>query len=338
MPVFINGRFLTQPFTGVQKYAVGMSLNLRRLDPSIQVLVPHGISGDAGLEPKVTGRLKGILWEQVELPLFIRKHPGALLVSFCNSAPFLLQRQVVTIHDLAFEHDKRWFKGSFRRWYKFLVPGVARKSLAILTVSGFIRDEIRNRYGIPEKKIHIIPNGSMLGGNGAGPVVEGKYLLLSGVNNPRKNAGLVIRMLPEIVKRGYQLVTTEASSHPFRMIQTEAGTGLTRLGYVDDETYGNLVKHASAIVYPSYYEGFGVPVLEGILSGVPVIASDLPVFRESFGEIPLYFSGEAEFLHHLENLPAPGGSENTKQIHEKFNFATSAEKLMNILQDLSADL
>jgi glycosyltransferase involved in cell wall biosynthesis len=335
MPAFINGRFLTQPFTGVQKYAAGLSLHLQRIDPSILVVVPPGKIQNERLATLKTGKLKGILWEQIELPLFLSRNPGSVLINFCNTAPLLFSRQIVTIHDLAFEQDEKWVKNSFRLWYKFMIPRIARTSLMVLTVSEFIKNEIRTRYHTEESKIHVIPNGILMNWEAGQPVIEGKYLLLTGIHNPRKNTEMVIRLLPDIMNLGYKVVTTGSPLPPFRNSRIPESNGLIQLGYVDELVYGNLVQNAAAMIYPSKYEGFGVPVLESILSGVNVIASDLEVFRESFGEIPLYFSDESELIADIKQLDKNQVNEDKiNTLRNIYNFAHSAEKLYTLIKDL----
>ena len=335
MPVFINGRFLSQPFTGVQKYAAGLSLHLQRLDPSIILVIPPGTQQFNGLKTLKIGKLHGILWEQIELPLFLKRIQGSVLVNLCNTAPILFRHQVITIHDLAFEQDKTWVKSSFRLWYKLMIPKIIKTSLLILTVSQFIKNEIKTRYKTDEGRIHIIPNGVQMNGEPLQPVIDGKYLLLTGVNNPRKNAEIVLRLLPEINRLGYKVVTTGSPLPPFRNIHIPETNGLINLGYVDENTYTSLVRNAAAMIYPSKYEGFGVPVLESIVSGVNVIASDLPVFRESFGDIPGYFSNDQELLANIKKLKEITLPEDEiDSLRNRFTFAESARKLYTLIKDL----
>lgn len=124
---YINGKFLCQKGTGVQKFALGVSLVLQKTHPEIVVICPNGKYNAHGLTVKRSGLGSKFFWEQIWLPLFILFHPHSILINFCNTAPLLIKRQIVTIHDLAFLKDKTWFNSLFRLWYKFLIPEFVNK-------------------------------------------------------------------------------------------------------------------------------------------------------------------------------------------------------------------
>jgi glycosyltransferase involved in cell wall biosynthesis len=332
--IYINGKFLCQQPTGVQKYALGISLALQKKHSEIIVLVPRNVHKFHGLHVKQIKGGKGFFWEQFCLPMFLLFHPHSLLLNFCNTAPLVVKKQIVTIHDLAFLRDKNWFSPTFRRWYGFLIPRLCIRSIKIITVSEFIKREINKKYGINQEKIKIVPNGI--------PVIEFdeqnalpfKYLLLTGVYNPRKNAGFVLSQLPEIVKRGYHIIGVGTDAGIYGKYKTVKDADLHLLRYVEDKQYYTLLKHAEALIFPSEYEGFGIPVLEAFMLGTPVIAPDTPVYRESFGNLPLYYpSGNANaFLQLLDKLNIYLPEENELlQLKNKYNFDRSAEIIAGII-------
>ena len=140
--VYINGRFLCRKATGVQKFALGLSAALQKKYPDVLLILPKGNYNCYGLNVRKSGWGSGFFWEQIWLPLYLWFHSRPLLINLCNTAPLLYKKQIVTVHDLAFLKDKSWFSPAFRRWYKYLIPRLCRKSLAIITVSEFIKKEI----------------------------------------------------------------------------------------------------------------------------------------------------------------------------------------------------
>ncbi len=333
--LYINGKFLCQKGTGVQKLAFGISLALQKTHPEIVVICPKGQFDVCGLKMKRYGWGSRFSWEQLWLPLFILFHPHSILINFCNSAPLLIRRQIVTIHDLAFLKEKTWFNSSFRRWYKFLIPCICRRSLEIITVSNYIKKEILNEYYVNPEKLNVVPNGV--------PEMEFdeinpfpfRYLFLTGIYNPRKNATFVISQLAEIKKRNYHIVGVGADERLFGSTEFKQDENLHLLKFVDDKKYYSLMKHASALVFPSEYEGFGIPVLEALVLGTPVVVPDLEIYRESFGELPMYYdAGNAiSFLEALDKINNYQSDINElSHLKNKYTFDNAAEILSDIIK------
>jgi glycosyltransferase involved in cell wall biosynthesis len=332
--VYINGKFLCQKATGVQKYALGVSMALQKLHPDIVVIAPKGSADCEGLKVIRKGWGSGFFWEQLWLPWFMWFHRGALLLNFCNTAPLLLKRQIVTIHDLAFLKNKEWLSASFRLWYKFLIPRICKRSVKIITVSECIRQEISEVYAVPVEKIVVVPNGLPNMAYDETSPYPFPYLLLTGIYNPRKNASFVISQLPEIKKRNYHVVGTGSDAGIYGNEEFAQDEYLHLLGFVDDKTYYTVLKHAAALVFPSGYEGFGIPVLEALMLGTMVVLPDIPVYRESFGNLPLYYTlnDSESFIKSLDKIDVhkPGINE-LLNLKNKFNFDKSAEILSGVL-------
>jgi glycosyltransferase involved in cell wall biosynthesis len=335
--VYINGRFLSQKTTGVQKYALGIAVALQKQHTDIIVIAPKGSVDCPGLKVQQRGWGKGFFWEQLWLPWFMWFHKGSLLLNFCNTAPLLLKRQIVTIHDLAFLKNKEWFTASFRIWYKFLIPRLCKRSLAIATVSEVIRKEISEVYSVPLSKIIVISNGLPEMDYKDQGLYDFPYLLLTGIYNPRKNASFVISQLPEIKKKNYHVVGTGVDADIYGKEEFVPDEHLHLMEFVDDTTYYTLLKHAAALVFPSGYEGFGIPVLEALTLGVAVVVPDIPVYRESFGELPIYYTvGDAgSFINSLDSINVHKPEVNELlYLKNKFNFDKSAEILSDVLKSL----
>ncbi len=160
--LIVNARFLTQPLTGVQRFAIELCLCLKKILPGMKFVAPRNILHQKiaeELEVEPFGKFTSHLWEQIELPVFLKQQHSPLLLNLCNTAPLFYKRNIVCIHDIAFQVNPGWFSPTFVKLYKFLIPRIARRSLQVLTVSNFSKAEIISYTGIPENKVKVIYNG-----------------------------------------------------------------------------------------------------------------------------------------------------------------------------------
>jgi glycosyltransferase involved in cell wall biosynthesis len=170
---------------------------------------------------------------------------------------------VVTVHDLAVLRHPGTFNQWTRRYSRLAVPRVARAARRLIAVSEFTRRELVELLRVPEDKIRVIPNAVAEPFRPDGPKAEGDYLLAVGTLEPRKN----LAAAQEAARRvGVRL-----------LIVGERGWGGVNaddwLGRVSDEQLAELYRGARCLVYPSLYEGFGIPVLEAMACGTPVVTS-----------------------------------------------------------------
>lgn len=300
MEIFINGRFLTQQITGVQRYALEMTRALDQLiDTDIAlkkycfiILAPKNIIQDVTFKNICViqkGKLIGHLWEQIELPYYTR---GRYLLNFCNCAPVLKSNQAVTIHDAAVSACPAGFSWKFRTWYKCMLSILGRRLNTIFTVSEFSRSELNKYFCIPQAKIHITYNGveylaKIKPDERILQKVPRKYILAVASQNPNKNFQLirkVAKLLPDIDF----VIVGGGNRYVFGEVHSEKMSNVYYTGYVSDEELVALYQHADVFVYPSLYEGFGIPPLEAMYFGCPVIVSNCASLPEVCGEAALY--------------------------------------------------
>lgn len=332
--VYINGRFLCTEATGVQKYALGLCRELQKIYPGILIIAPRSSCDSRGLKTVKAGRGSGFLWEQFFLPFYLWRRKTPLLINLCNTAPLLYKRQIVSIHDLAFLKNKEWFSSSFRRWYRFLIPRLLKKSPVTVTVSEFVKNEIVNTYGVKPSKIHVVPNGAPEMAFDSERPFPFPYILLTGVHNRRKNAAFVINQMSEIKNIPLHIVGLGSDENIYNNTEWPEDSHLHILKYVEDRHYYTLIKHAEAMVYPSTYEGFGIPVLESLLLGTPVLVPDLPFYRSSFGDLPLYYkpSDTKSFMDELKKINIhKQKTQDVTDLKNKYNFTQSAELLADLI-------
>ena len=275
--IVLNGRFLHQDLTGVQRYAHEL---LTRM-PELDVISPHAPLGSA----------KGHLWEQLLLP---RLCSGRLLWSPGNTGPLAYENQVVTIHDASTLDHPEWFSGPFAKWYRFLLPRLARQVKKIITVSEFSRRELARLCDVPPGKIVAIHNGISPRFAPASAAqktalmkkhaLEKPFVLYLGSLEPRKNVAALLAAWKNLAPRGHELVLAGAASRIFR----ERGfdglpPGARLLGRVGDDELPALLSAADWFAFPALYEGFGFPPLEAMACGTPVLCSNATSLPEVCG-------------------------------------------------------
>lgn len=347
----INSRFLSQETTGVQRYATEISVCLKRLDPSIRFVSPKNIiqkdiADRLGVE--VVGRHTGHLWEQTELALFLRKQANPLLLNLCNTAPILYGNKLTVLHDVAYVRFGHGFSKKFRLAYGIMIPWILRTSRKVLTVSQFSRSEISSVYGIPENRIGVVYNAAVPFSENSSYVDKPrKYILSVSSLNARKNFDGLIRAFPLVKSNDCQLLIVggfnRAFAEPGLLAMIDANPRVHFLGRVSDSELADLYRGATAFVFPSFYEGFGLPLLEAQSCGCPVLCSAASSFPEVCGDSALYFSPHdpadmAEKIDALlsDNVLRDRLIEAGKQNIKRFDWDRSAEEMLSIIRKLQS--
>ena len=319
--MYINGKFIAQRTTGVQRAASCLVASLDRLLPpgaDWVLLCPAGHA--APVLSRIQVRTIGWpgqplhAWEQVSLPLAAWR--GRLL-SLAGSAPLLARRAVAMVHDAAVFDRPEAYTPSFGRWYRFLFRRLARRGTSWLTVSEFSRGRLARALSLDGDRIAVVHGGSdhladtatderILARHGLDAV---PFLLAVASDNPTKN-------LPALVAA----FARRQSAQPLRLaivggrnerVFADAGAsadpdGVVRLGPVTDAELKALYGRAMALVFPSTYEGFGLPPMEAMACGCPVAAADAAAIPEACGDAALYFdpASEAAIASAIDQLVA----------------------------------
>ena len=285
--MMLNARILQQPLTGVGRYLSEVldawpGETPMRIDPPRWAV--RGVKGHA--------------WEQLVLPARVGR---GLLWSPVHSGPLAVARQVVTVHDLVPLDHPEWLNRGFARWYRFMLPRLVRRARHVIAISDFTRRRLLETTGLSEDRVTVIPNGVSARFRPPPPVerrqmrqglglADTRYLLSVGTLEPRKNLPGLLRAwrlaLPRLPD-DLELVIAGAPGRASVFAETkmeELPPRVRLAGRVSDEMLPSLYAEAEWFVYLSLYEGFGLPPLEAMACGTPVIVSDIPVFREVVGD------------------------------------------------------
>lgn len=247
--------------------------------------------------------LTRIVWEQITLPRILKEHKIDLLHSLHYTSPYLLPNQsIITFHDLTFFKFPQEHTFAKRMFFKTSIRLSLRKADAIITVSENTREDVLRISQYPGEKVFSIPLGvgpnfqKIVDEHKLSTVVEKynlpeKYVLFVGTIEPRKNLEVLLEAHEKIQndRSPLDLVLVGKLGWKFkdvlkRIENSQYSNRIHRLGYVDYEDLPYLYNLAQVFTYPSLYEGFGLPVLEAMACGTPVITSDASSLPEIVGD------------------------------------------------------
>lgn len=356
----INGRFYSRPVTGVERYGRELTAALRGIlaeresCDTLKVALhrtPLAPGPDLPRSAPIGSALPGHCWEQLVLPWIDR---STVLLSLANSGPVIRRRQVVIVHDAAIYDVPGSFGTPYRLWYRALYSVLRRTAAVVGTVSDFSRERLANHWNIPVERIVVIPNGvdhiyrivperQVLSRFGLYPR---KYVLTLGSQAPHKNVGWLPQALPLLRERGLKLVVAGgANPRVFGSTVTgDAVRGLVRTGRVSDGEVRALMENAFAFVFPSSYEGFGIPPLEALALGVPTAVRSRRPFTDLLTPAAWFLEPENEivslgrFLDQLcmDETERSHVGEVGRDLASRYTWRRSAEILMGVLGEMTS--
>jgi glycosyltransferase involved in cell wall biosynthesis len=230
----------------------------------------------------------GHAWEQAVLPVLSARAP--VLLCPANLAPIAARNVVVVIHDAAPLRHPDWSSGAYAAFQRRMLPLIARRARAVVTVSAFSRDELRELLGVEAQVVY----GGVDPRFRPGIKAERPYVLCVASHTARKNLRALVPAARALEREGIELRVAGGHRPQFA---AEQGLGaLKLLGHVPDEELPALYAGATAFVLPSVYEGFGLPVLEAMAAGTPVVTTNVTALPETAGGAALLVEPEPEAL------------------------------------------
>lgn len=279
-PLLANARVLAVPSNGQKRVAEEI---LRRLD-GVDLATP-GAGSASGI--------RGHAWEQLVLPRLAR---GRNLWSPSTTGPVRHPRHVVTVHDIAFVDSPEWFSRSFATLYDLVTRQLVRHARHMVAVSDFTRRRLIEHYRADPARVTTIYSGANTNFRRMSPeavteararlgLPEAPYLVAFLGHDPRKNLARVVEAWRGVSARHPEarLVTFGRSSNAKVFAAAEIGApppSVLHVGPVSDADLACLYAGSAGLVFPSLYEGFGLPVIEAAACGAPVLTSNLTALPE----------------------------------------------------------
>lgn len=302
MPIALslNARFLTQPMTGVQRYSLEMLNALDNLLVPGQAIAycPHGSKLQVNwknIQLKEVGSFKGNLWEQYDLHKHIR---GTMLFSPANIGLLLYKHQVVTIHDASVFAYPEAYTWSFLLKYKSIYKHMAWVADQIITVTEFSKSELQHWLKINPERISVTYEGRehferIVTDTSVMERLRLRmkpFFLVVGSNSPHKNLKIILEANELMDQSRYEIILIGGDfPSVFQATHLELAPNIKRVGHLLDEELKALYLNASGLVFPSLYEGFGLPLVEAMTCSCPIICSDIPSSREVCNDAALFF-------------------------------------------------
>lgn len=357
----INGRYLTQPQTGVQRYAGEIT---RAIDAALardeaaaratrwEILLPADCETQTRFDAIDVRRARigsGHLWEQTILPAMAK---GGL-VNFANLGPLTHGRQIVCMHDANVFLEPKSYSRAFRLSYKALLPALARRSRAVTTVSAFSATMLRD-FGVSGACLpHVIANGhehALRWNADASPFAAPDrfarpYVFALGSRARHKQIDLLLKLAPALDALGLDLVLSGGRASIFAATgdgEREAAPNVHAVGFVGDDDLAALFRGALCFAFPSRTEGFGLPLLEAMVHGAPIVSSDCASMPEVCGDAALYAPVDAPevWLAQIRRLADDAAlREHLRQRgrarYPRFSWSSGAERYLALAQQLS---
>jgi len=277
----IDARAAARPeLGGVERWARELSARLPALRPGRYVVL---------WPPRALAHRAGHAWEQGALPARAAQLGAAALLCPANLAPIAFPRTVVVLHDAAPLRHPGWYSRAYAAWQRRMLPLIARRALHVITVSEFSRRELGELLGLAPERMSVVPGGVDAAFSPSAHAdlaraalgLARPYVLCVASHTARKNLAALVPAARALAAAGVDVAV--AGGHRPQFAAERGLEALRLLGHVPDALLPGLYAGAEALALPSRYEGFGLPVLEAMAAGTPVIAADASALPETCG-------------------------------------------------------
>lgn len=347
----INGSFLLEPALGVQRYAVQITKQLDSLLSKkegklhLEIVVPDTEKSLADLQKKYAnikivsyGRHTGRLWEQLDFPRYLRKRKTKG-ISLCNTVPLFAKGGIVCVHDIVFQTHPEFFTepGDWHEilFRKLMYRHAFKTADQIITVSNFSKNEILNNYRLKNPDICVAGNAwqhydrtdideTIFEENPQIGKQEYYYYLASLA--PNKN----LKWILENAKNNPQQLYVLSGKPLGDNSGVEQLSNILCTGYVTDARARALMKHCKAFLFPSTYEGFGIPPMEALCMGAKIVLGDIPSLREIYKDTAYYVDCENPYCD-IDKLLAAKQVKPAETVLSRYSWQKSAEKIAEVL-------
>jgi glycosyltransferase involved in cell wall biosynthesis len=355
MECVINAKFLGQQIKGTQQVGIGLSKYLKAKIPGVQFVTTSRIIHTELAENLLAfpiGNRNDIFWEQVDLFRFLNSKNNPLLVDFGNTAPCFYKNKISTILDISPVLHPEWFSYKSGMYLRLITNAYIKKSKKIIAISEYTKGTIIDRYNIDSSSVEIIypacPEIFDLGNQKYVQEIDNNicdYILAVSSMDPRKNFIGLIEAFKRANIKNLKLLIVGSQSKVFanqdfkNAISNNESIIFT--GYITDEKLISLYRGALFFVYPSFFEGFGIPPLEAMICECPTIVSNTTSLPEVCGDASLYIDPYKNDSLVDGIIELYNNEELRKQLKSKgivrakaFSWEKSAEKLAKIVNSI----
>lgn len=373
MRIGIDARVLDRPITGTGRYLLNILKELPNhdrdneyflfcnsilpIDKTFYKIITHKDS-------KILLKLFSPFWLNISLPRLIEEYKIDLLFEPNSLLPLVNlngAKCISVVHDVIFKVYKEYYPFFYRQYLSFYLPKSLKKSDKIVTVSELSKNDLIKYYNIPSEKIQVVFNTASEQFKPSNPETRTfieiqkkyslpkKYLLYVGVVELRKNILGLIKILDmlEKEKSDLGLVIIGKAGHGSESILPEIAkrnNKITYLNFVSDDALVYIYSSAFAFIFPSFYEGFGIPPLEAMQSAIPVLSSNTSALAEVVGEgglihNPNDYTGFVTDILKLETDADFYSTMKSKALiqSKKFNIAETTKKLVSIFNEYNSN-
>jgi glycosyltransferase involved in cell wall biosynthesis len=324
MRIALDVQWVTNQATGIGKITLNWVRELAKLDSENEyLLVGKGLQSSA-LAATIEGRnnfrylnvqpvklgwlpyaVRTVYWDQVKLPTWLKREEYDFLHLLWFNIPVVHPKPfILTIHDLDTIIHSNYYSWKFRGYYNLLLRFSLRRAVSIITVSHASKRDIIRVFRIPAERVHVVYHGvdkifqpieekNCLSEIQAKYGIEGEYIIHTGGIGLRKNIGRLLEAFA-LVCRGTErvislVITGVGAVDLVKQLKRYAehlkiGERICFVGYVPEEDMPKLYCGALALVYPSVFEGFGLPIIEAMACGTPVVTSNVSSMPEIAGD------------------------------------------------------
>jgi glycosyltransferase involved in cell wall biosynthesis len=359
--IFINGRFLDRPVTGVER--CGWEI-IRAIDAlyaerhsaidglDFEIVRPPPAKDAGGhfrhITERVTGAHRGYLWEQFDLPCHVR---SGILVNLCNLAPLLRTKSITCVHDANVFLTPKNYGWLFRMVYWIMLPLVIRRSSRWVTVSDHSASQLVRLWVADRPPSAIVGNGlehiirlEPSRSRFANVDLPRPFVFALGSKSRNKNIDLLLSLADALGAVGVSIILAGASNP--RIFNKTAAIGpanVLELGRIDDCDVAYFYSQALCFAFPSFYEGFGIPAIEAMACGCPVVAANSSALPEVLGDAALLCSptDPQAWLSAISNL-ARDPDLRAMLVHRGreraalYSWRMAALRILDVIRDLAA--
>ena len=345
----VDGSFFGQRISGIQRYSIELLSALDAIVPPglVEVVTPPGVRAPVyeNIKAVTFGTRKGVAWQQRDYPAYLKQR-GARGLATCNVIPLFGFRGIAVVHDVCYRARPDFytdFRGRLSAaWHRLQYRRIARTAEHIITVSQFSKQELTRYYGVEPDRISVVYNAWQQMQRIAPderifekmPLLRrGEYYFSMANLLKNKNFPWVLRAARNKPDAVFAIAGGGSLEAEAKRLGLADLPNVVYLGYVSDGEAKALMHHCKAFLFPTLYEGFGIPPLEAVACGAPrIYVSDTPCMREVYGDCAGYIDLKTN-RGYVDDVIPP--KQDAAQLLARYSWEKSAKDFLEVLEQQS---